>query len=159
MPTFWIRARMPPGSARLSVAGHRRRAYRDCVVRRLPLRLAVPLLASFFGLVPGAHAVVTVPDGFVDEEAARVQQPTAIAFTPAKKMFVTERTGKLWASRSDGSSNKVLALDLTSVICTNGERGLLGLTFDPDFNTNRYLYLYYTRARGSTAARATRAAR
>ena len=25
-----------------------------------------------------------------------------------------------------------------------GERGLLGVTFDPDFATNRYVYVYYT---------------
>ena len=36
-------------------------------------------------------------------------------------------------------------------IDSTGERGLLALTFDPGFSTNRYVYLHYTRKATSTA--------
>src|SRR3712207_8716323 len=29
-------------------------------------------------------------------------------------------------------------------VSSSGERGLLGVTFDPDFATNQYVYVYYT---------------
>jgi len=34
-----------------------------------------------------------------------------------------------------------------------GERGLLGIPFDPDYATNRYVYVYYTRHVGSGVLR------
>ena len=33
---------------------------------------------------------------------------------------------------------------LTLSVDPNGERGLLGIAFDPNFATNNFLYLYYT---------------
>ncbi len=36
------------------------------------------------------------------------------------------------------------ALDLTGKVCTNSEPGLLGVTEDPAFVSNNYIYLYYT---------------
>ena len=41
-----------------------------------------------------------------------------------------------------------LALDLSAKVCTNSERGLLGVAVDPAFATNGFVYLYYT---GETA--------
>ena len=36
------------------------------------------------------------------------------------------------------------ALSLGSAVCSNGERGLLGVAVDPQFTTNHWGYLYYT---------------
>ena len=36
------------------------------------------------------------------------------------------------------------ALNLSSRICSDSERGLLGVAVDPQFNSNRYVYLFYT---------------
>ncbi|MBL0072985.1 MAG: PQQ-dependent sugar dehydrogenase [Bacteroidetes bacterium] len=35
------------------------------------------------------------------------------------------------------------------MLIDHGERGLLGIAFDPSFNTNQYIYLYYTLSSGS----------
>ena len=35
-------------------------------------------------------------------------------------------------------------LDISGLISTGGERGLLGMAFDPQYNTNRRFYVYYT---------------
>jgi hypothetical protein len=36
------------------------------------------------------------------------------------------------------------ALNIASRLCTNSERGLLGIAVDPAFASNRFIYLYYT---------------
>ena len=41
-------------------------------------------------------------------------------------------------------------LDISTKVDSSGERGLLALTFDPDFSTNHYVYLHYTRKATST---------
>jgi glucose/arabinose dehydrogenase len=44
-------------------------------------------------------------------------------------------------------------LDISGEIDSEGERGLLGVAFDPSFSNNHYVYLYYTRrATGTTPA-------
>ena len=41
-------------------------------------------------------------------------------------------------------------LDLTGLVSTGGERGLLGMAFHPNYSTNGYFYLNYTNTGGST---------
>jgi glucose/arabinose dehydrogenase len=57
-------------------------------------------------------------------------------------MLIASRSGKLRVY-NNGTLLSRPALTLEK-ICTNGERGLLGLAVDPQFETNRYIYLYYT---------------
>ena len=37
-------------------------------------------------------------------------------------------------------------LDLTGKVSTGGERGLLSIVFDPDYETNNFFYVYYTKS-------------
>jgi glucose/arabinose dehydrogenase len=91
----------------------------------------------------------TVPANFVDEQVAAIGSPTALAFTPDGRMLVTRQGGELRVIQND-----VLlatpALTLTSaVLCSNFERGLLGVAVDPQFAGNGYIYLYYTYRNGA----------
>jgi glucose/arabinose dehydrogenase len=90
-----------------------------------------------------AHA--TVPTGF-DEMvlASGLVQPTAITFAPDGRLFVLEQPGRVRIVK-DGAL--LSAPFLTLPVLNDGEQGLLGIAFDPNFATNRYLYLYYTVAR------------
>ena len=109
-------------------------------------RLVVSTAAAFLLALPAGAAV---PAGFVDEAVAGVSAPTAIAFTPDGRMLVTTQPGQLQV-RPAPYASAVTALDLSalpgvgSVVCTNGERGLLGVAVDPEFAANRFVYLYYT---------------
>lgn len=63
------------------------------------------------------------------------------------RLFVVQRDGRVRVVKS----RKLQAgnfLNVGSRITAGGERGLLGLAFHPDFATNRYLYVYYTRPGG-----------
>lgn len=65
------------------------------------------------------------------------------------RLFVVEQAGRIKVVNSDGSVNPTLFLDLTSEVefinFPGSEQGLLGLTFHPDYATNGYFYVNYTR--------------
>ena len=84
-----------------------------------------------------------MPAGFEDRAVANVGNPTALAFTPDGRMLIATQPGKLRVYQN-GSLRSVPALDLSGKACSNSERGLLGVTVDPDFKANRYIYVYYT---------------
>ncbi len=86
---------------------------------------------------------ITLPPGFSDTAVADVASPTALAFTPEGRMLITAQPGRLWVYQN-GVLSPIPALDLTGRICTNSERGLLGVAVDPGFAITPYVYLYYT---------------
>ena len=88
-------------------------------------------------------ARAAVPVGFQDSLVATVASPTALAFTPDGRLLITTQTGRLWIYQGS-SLLPGPALDLAPVLCSNSERGLLGVAVDPAFTTNRFIYLFYT---------------
>lgn len=61
--------------------------------------------------------------------------PTADA-----RLFIVERTGKIQVLANGVRSTY---LDLSGLVATDGERGLLGLAFDPNFASNGRFYVDY----------------
>jgi glucose/arabinose dehydrogenase len=45
---------------------------------------------------------------------------------------------------SDSATSSSVLLDITALVSSGGETGLLGLAFDPDYATNGYIYVDYT---------------
>lgn len=65
-----------------------------------------------------------------------------MAFAPDGRLFVCQQNGTLRVIKNGA----LLATPfLTLSVDSAGERGLLGIAFDPDFATNQWIYLYYTR--------------
>jgi glucose/arabinose dehydrogenase len=58
-------------------------------------------------------------------------------------MLVTTQPGRLRVI-SGGTLLPDPALDLSTVTCSNSERGMLGVAVDPSFASNHYIYVYYT---------------
>ena len=85
----------------------------------------------------------TLPAGFQGSLVASLPMPTALAFTPDGRLLMTTQRGQLRVYQQE-TLLPTPALDLASSLCTNSERGLLGVAVDPAFATNRYIYLYYT---------------
>jgi glucose/arabinose dehydrogenase/PKD repeat protein len=90
-----------------------------------------------------------LPSQFVDETIATgLNLPTALAFAPDGRVFVTEKRGmvKTWPTLAAFDSNAVpdLTLDLRSDVMNYWDRGLLGLTVDPGWPAKPYIYLNYT---------------
>jgi glucose/arabinose dehydrogenase len=89
-----------------------------------------------------AIAQATWPPGFVDEPYvnATFTNPTAMALLPDGRLLVAEKAGNLWVVRD---SAKTLMWSHTHEINTFGDRGLIGLTVDPNYAQNHYVYLLY----------------
>ena len=68
---------------------------------------------------------------------------TALAVAPDGRLFVCEQAGTLRVFKNGALLATPFATLTTSA---NGERGLLGVTFDPAFAANGYVYVYYTSA-------------
>jgi hypothetical protein len=61
------------------------------------------------------------------------------------RMFIAERTGQILVVNADGSLASTPFLDISGrVQPLEGEGGLLSLTFDPDFSSNRFVYVHWT---------------
>ena len=105
------------------------------------LFVLVALFAAFLYAKPAAAA--TVPAGFEDKAVANVGNPTALAFTPDGRMLIATQSGQLRLYQN-GTLRSTPALDIYGKICSNSERGMLGVAVDPNFSSNRYVYIYYT---------------
>jgi glucose/arabinose dehydrogenase len=78
---------------------------------------------------------------------ARLEDPTALATRRGDGgLYVTEQVGRVRAVR-DGQLASEPVIDLTSVVGSGGERGLLGLAFSSD---GTKLYVHYTDKSGDT---------
>lgn len=97
-----------------------------------------------------AHAA-TPPPGFVETPLAGtggggLSLPVAIAYGPEGDLWIVEQGGDV-KIRDPATGDLSTALDLPCV-SASGERGALGIAFDPDFldgPSDRWVYVYYTR--------------
>ena len=73
-------------------------------------------------------------------------QPLAMIPAPyGNRLYVVERKGRVKSfDNNRHTSQTTLFADITSKVSTQGEGGLLGMAFDPDFQKNGYVYLSYT---------------
>jgi glucose/arabinose dehydrogenase len=112
---------------------------------RIGRSLAVAFLlgSNLIVATPAAPvAAASVPAGFTDAVVAGgMANPTAMAFAPDGRLFVAQQGGALRVIKN-GSLLSTPFVTLT--VNSSGERGLLGVAFDPDFPINHYVYVYYT---------------
>jgi glucose/arabinose dehydrogenase len=105
------------------------------------------LLGCSFGLLVGgllpAQVLAQAPAEFTNTLIASVPSPTALAFTPDGRLLIASQLGRLYVYE-DGSLVSTPALNLGSTVCTNSERGLLGVAVDPAFQANGFIYLFYS---------------
>ena len=108
----------------------------------LDLSTLVLFIASFFISNVEVKGQVFTETGFNQVLVANgISNPTVMAFAPDGRLFVAQQTGALRIIE-----NGVLlgTPAITLSVNASGERGLLGIAFDPDFTNNNFIYLYYT---------------
>ncbi|HUS14321.1 MAG TPA: PQQ-dependent sugar dehydrogenase [Chloroflexia bacterium] len=98
---------------------------------------ALPYQPSTTEPLPDGATVQTVTGG--------LGPAVAMAFDPAGRLFVTEKTG---AVRLIVGGVLQPSPVMTFDVDTCSERGLLGIALDPAFTGNHYVYVYYTAASG-----------
>lgn len=91
--------------------------------------------------LPG-HAA-TLPAGFVETPlgSGQLTDATAMEIAPHGRIFVCLQNGAVRVIKN----GTLLPTPFVSLsVNALGERGLLGIAFDPNFVTNHFVYLYYT---------------
>jgi len=67
--------------------------------------------------------------------------PWSIVFTSSERMLVTERNGRIRIIKNGTlEDNPLKSFDDVS---SRGEEGLMGLTLDPDYENNKFIYISY----------------
>src|SRR6266850_2117692 len=117
----------------------------SCRARMTPRRFAhrphLICLLFLLATAPQAHAA-TLPSGFTETLVANgLSSPTAMQFAPDGRLFVCEQGGRLRVIKNGAL---LPAPFVTLTVSSVGERGLLGVAFDPNFSANHFVYVYYT---------------
>jgi glucose/arabinose dehydrogenase len=98
--------------------------------------------------VPAGSATAT----FTAVEAfpgLQFSNPVDLTYAPdgTNRLFVVEQKGVIRVLPNQaGTRSAAVFLDISRKVTDGGERGLLGLAFHPDYRTNGYFYVNYTRS-------------
>ncbi len=105
--------------------------------------LMVVVLGGTLLAIPAVAGAQIVEPGFESEViAGGFSLPTATAFAADGRIFVAEKNGVVKVVKN-GAVLPTPVITLTD-INTFGDRGLIGMTLDPNFSSNGYLYLSYS---------------
>src|SRR6185295_7895997 len=85
--------------------------------------------------------LASLPSGFGETQVNGLSNPTAMAVHPDGRVFVGQQSGALRVIKNGALLGTPFR---TLTVNSSGERGLLGVAFDPNYATNRYVYVYYT---------------
>lgn len=95
----------------------------------------------------------TGPDGegTLEIVADGLDAPLYVTAAPhdTERLFVVEKTGRVRIVR-DGEVLPDPYLDLASQVSDDGEQGLLGLAFHPEYEDNGYVFVNFTNPQGDT---------
>jgi glucose/arabinose dehydrogenase len=124
----------------------RRRSRRDFKRRSSAMSPPLELLED------RAMLTTTLLPGFAETTVTTgIAGPTAMEFSPDGRLWVLEQGGNVKLVHSDGTTFTALHQTVDST----GERGMLGIAFDPHFAANHFVYLYYTNPNPGGASWAT----
>jgi len=107
-------------------------------------RRLIGAIATSVILIGFSLRAATLPAGFIETQYGSTLtpgRPTAMAFAPDGRLFVCLQTGQLRVIKNGALlANPFVSLTVDSF----GERGLLGIAFDPSFASNQFVYVYHT---------------
>jgi glucose/arabinose dehydrogenase len=113
--------------------------------------LATTVAATAFSASPAAATTPTIALSLV---TSGLSNPV-LAIGPndgTGRLFIVEQPGRIRIVKG-GSLLPTPFLDISSLVSTGGEQGLLGLAFHPQFATNHQIYVNYTDRTGATNIR------
>jgi len=101
----------------------------------------------------GHAAAATLPTDFSETSVTGISSATAMAIAPDGRIFLCQQTGQLRVIKNGALLSTPF---LTVTVDSQGERGLLGVAFDPNFAVNSFVYIYYTATTPATHNRVSR---
>jgi len=98
------------------------------------------ILALFAGIVRAAGVTPAFPNLPAFDSPINIEY----AGDGTDRLFVVERAGQIYVFANNPTvSTRSQFLDISSLLTTEGECGLLGLAFHPNYENNRYFYVCY----------------
>ncbi len=112
------------------------------------MRIIVSCLLAALTILPATTTAQTLR---TVSYVSGLDQPVGLVAHPTDPnlQFVIEKRGRIRIVER-GTLRSDVFLDLSNQVSTQGERGLLGLAFDPDYATNRRFWVNFTRTNGHT---------
>jgi glucose/arabinose dehydrogenase len=112
------------------------------IMKLLTFSTRIFLFASLLLLVayqPASGA--QLPDGFAEEKIVDGLDPTRMVMAPDGRIFIAQKNGTVMIVKD----HELLEDPFLEVeVDVYNERGLSGITLDPQFELNNYVYIYYT---------------
>lgn len=109
-------------------------------IRLLATVLMLPTAWVFAQSVTDSNLTVTG----VRTSGLTLSQPTSLTFIGPDDMLITEKASGQVKRMTGGVVSSTIAYDVP--VTSNSERGLLCLVLDPQFSSNNFAYIYYTRS-------------
>lgn len=107
------------------------RRFYALLISAILILCVIPLKAA---VLPTGFSEVTVASGLTNA--------TAFAFAPDGRIFIAQQDGDLRIVKNGTLLSEIpLSLPVNSI----HERGFIGIAVDPDFATNSYIYVHYTK--------------
>src|SRR4051812_5444653 len=113
-------------------------------------RFGLPIVFATLGLAISASAMTTV------RLASGLDRPVCITSAPGRpdQLFILEQhTGKILILDRIAKTVSATPFLTVSGVTTGSEQGLLGLAFDPNFQSNGFFYVNYTTTGGGAAGK------
>ena len=113
------------------------------IVNRLTNLYLVFYLLIAFSCIYLGDAVAQNSNEEYEVIAKKLAVPWSLVFLPDQNILVTERPGRV---RLIDKNKGLIEQPVHTVnqVAARGEGGLLGIALDPNFQNNRFVYLYYT---------------
>ena len=86
----------------------------------------------------------------LEDFADGFSSPLALKNAGDERLFVVEQGGVIKIVDLNGVVNTTPFLDIQSIVNAGGERGLLGLAFHPEYQTNGRFFVHYSNSSGDT---------
>lgn len=106
-------------------------------------QLQLYAMLFFFATVTILSSTVfaaTLPTGFAETQIVSNLDPTSMELAPDGRIFLTEKNGKVLVIKN----GSLLSTPFVTINVDNyNERGLQSIAFDPNFATNKYVYVFY----------------
>ena len=114
--------------------------------------VAAALTVTLAGTMDPARGASVLPQGFTQTTLTNaLVAPHDMEFAPdySGRLFVAQQGGIVRVLHPD--RRLTTFLDISSQVYQQNSMGLIGITIDPQFATNRFVYLLYTRKATATA--------
>ena len=102
------------------------------------------LISAFFCLNAFSQTIE------LEDFADGFSSPLALKNAGDERLFVVEQGGVIKIVDLNGVVNTTPFLDIQSIVNAGGERGLLGLAFHPEYQTNGRFFVHYSNSSGDT---------